>query len=253
MATLQFYDKPVAINKDSHKDATIAPLSGDYSFAANTNSVILAGIEMAEAAKEYPIVFTKAGDKMIPVALMGLRNDENLFVDDEGKWDARYVPAFVRRYPFVLAQVSDAGDMAVCIDESYSGLNSEDGEKLFDDEGEYSTTLKHAIDFLGEYQRQYARTEAFVKRLEDLDLFVELTASVKLKSGQEFALAGLQVIDEKKLLQLDADKAMPLFSAGELAWVYAHLLSLGNMARLVDGLSVRTNDESVDEEETSVH
>lgn len=250
MATLLFYDKPVAINKETHKEATIAPIGSDYSFAAKTNSVILAGIEFAEAAKEYPLVFTKAGDRMIPVALMGLRNDENLFVDDEGKWDARYVPAFVRRYPFVLAELNKDGDLAVCIDESYAGLNADEGEKLFDDEGEYSPTLKHAIDFLTEYQRQYKRTEAFVKRLEDLDLFVELTARVNMKSGEKFALAGLQVIDEKKLLALDADSAMPMFSAGELAWVYAHLLSLSNLARLVDKLAAESDTAGEDE---SVH
>lgn len=251
MATLLFYEKPVAINKETHKDATIAPIGGDYSFAAKTNSVILAGIEFAEAAKEYPIVFTRAGDRMIPVALLGLRNDENLYVDEEGKWDARYIPAFVRRYPFVLAEVNQEGDLAVCIDESYAGLNTEGGEALFDDEGEYTPTLKHAIDFLTEYQRQYKRTEDFVKRLEELDLFVELTARVNLKTGEQFALAGLQVIDEKKLLALDADKAMPLFSAGELAWVYAHLISISNMARLVDKLAAEGGEEAVEEE--SVH
>lgn len=73
-------------------------------FAGETNSVILAGVEFSEAAKEYPIVFTQAGDKVVPVALLGLRNEENLFVDGKGGWDGRYIPSFVRRYPFILAE-----------------------------------------------------------------------------------------------------------------------------------------------------
>ena len=81
-------------------------------FAGKTNSVILAGVEFSEAAKEYAIVFTQAGDKVVPVAMLGLRNEENLFVDDKGGWDVRCIPSFVRRYPFVLAETGETGQQS---------------------------------------------------------------------------------------------------------------------------------------------
>jgi|TARA_B110000211_G_scaffold131582_1_gene151033 hypothetical protein len=244
MASLLFYDKPVALNKVAHKNLKIKPSEGNYSFSKKTNSVVLAGVEFAEAAKEYPIVFAKVGeDSMVPVALLGLRNEENLMVDDEGKWDAKYIPAFVRRYPFVLAKVTKGDDLTVCVDESYEALQEKEGEELFTKNGENQPILDNAITFLGEYQQQYKRTEAAVKRLSELDLMMELNAKVSMNDGQEFVLAGLMVVDEKKLLALEGDKALELFKSGELAWVYSHLISLSNLSRLMERVP---SEESAD-------
>lgn len=236
MANLLFYDKPAALNKVAHKNVKLKPVGNNYSFARKTNSVILAGVEFTEAAKEYPIVFAKAGEQIVPVALLGLRNEENLFIDKAGKWDARYVPAFVRRYPFVLAETGSEGQRMVCIDESYAGFNEREGEALFAGE-EPTPLLKQAIEFLEEYQRQYARTETFVKRLVDNDLLMALNARVDLVDGKQFALTGLLAVDEKKLLQLADAQALEFFRSGELAWLYCHLMSLGNMARMVDRIA----------------
>ncbi len=233
MTTLLFYDKPVALNKNDHKDLKIKSSAGDYSFAAKTNSVIVAGVEFSEAAKEYPIVFAKAGESLVPVALLGVRNEENLFVDSKGSWDARYIPAFVRRYPFVLAETGEAGQRMVCIDEGFKGFNTEEGEALFAGE-EPTPALQQAIDFLEEYQRQYLRTEVFLKRLQDLDLLQSLNAKVDMADGQQFALTGLMVVDEKKLLELSDEQALAFFRSGELAWLYCHLMSLGCLGAMID-------------------
>jgi len=242
MANLLFYEKPVALNKVTHREARIRPLRGDYGFARKTNSVVLAGIEFTEAAKEYPIVFAQAGEAVVPVALLGLRNEENLFIDAAGKWDARYIPAFVRRYPFVLAETQERQQRMVCIDESYSGLSTKEGEPLFDAAGEPTQLLKQAIEFLEEYQRQYQRTETFIKRLRDNDLLMSLNARVDLVDGKQFQLTGLLAVDEKKLLQMPDEKAIELFRSGELAWIYCHLMSLGCMARMVDRITKVTGE-----------
>jgi hypothetical protein len=237
MTDLLFYNKPVALNKLTHKDLRIAAERGDFGFAAKTNSVILAGVEFSEAAKEYPIVFAQAGNAVVPVALLGLRNEENLFVDAAGQWDGRYIPAFVRRYPFVLAETGTAGQRVVCIDEGYPGLSQDAGERLFDDAGP-TPVLTQAMAFLEEYQRQYLRTETFIKRLQDNNLLMALNAQVDLLDGQKFNLAGLLVIDEKKLLALGDAEALALFRAGELAWVYCHLMSLGCLAPMVNRVAL---------------
>lgn len=246
MANLLFYDKPVALNKVQHKDLKIKPMENDFNFARDTNSVILAGVEFTEAAREYPIVFAKAGETVVPVALLGLRNQENLFVKEDGAWDARYVPAFVRRYPFVLAETGEQGQRMVCIDESFPGLNEKEGQALFED-GEPTQLLKQAMDFLEEYQRQYMRTERFVQRLQDNELLMSLNAKVDMVDGQQYGLTGLLAVDEKKLLQLPDDKALELYRSGELAWVYCHLMSLGNMGSMVDRVAVTSRVE-VDKE-----
>ena len=183
MASLLFYDKPVALNKVTHKDTKITPLGGDYSFARQTNSVLLAGIEFTEAAKEYPIVFAHAGESIVPVALLGLRNEENLFVTADASWDAKYIPAFVRRYPFVLAAASDIQQQVVCIDESYTGFDAIDGEALFSEDGEPTELLTKAMEFL----EQYAKGTAFRPGAHALTPF-GLACQLRARLGLEQSL-----------------------------------------------------------------
>tara|TARA_B100000029_G_scaffold358325_1_gene351151 strand:- start:118 stop:921 length:804 start_codon:yes stop_codon:yes gene_type:complete len=250
MANLLFYENPLALNRVRHKDMKIKPGGNDFSFAKNTNLVILAGVEFSEAAKEYPIVFAQVGESIVPVALLGLRNAENLFVSDDGAWDALYIPAFVRRYPFVLAETPDNPDQRmVCIDENFAGVNEKDGEPLFEN-GEATPLLQQAIDFLEEYQKQYLRTEAFLNRLNSLDLLMSLNAKIELTCGQEFILRGLLVVDEKKLLALDDLQALELFRSGELSWVYCHLMSIGILSVMINRLAAIVNVEAgIDEAE----
>jgi len=239
MTDLLFYNKPVALNKTVHKNLRIKPTDGDFGFARTTNSVILAGVEFSKAAKEYPIVFAKAGEGVVPVALLGVRNAENLFVAEDGSWDARYVPAFVRRYPFVLAETGSVAQRVVCIDEGFPGFSADDGEPLFVAD-EPTPTLQQAMNFLEDYQAHYVRTEAFLKRLQALDLLVSLNARVDLVDGQQFGLSGLLVVDEKKLLALNDAAALALFKSGELAWIYCHLMSLGCLSAMVDRIAAAT-------------
>ena len=236
MTSLIFYTKPVGLNKSEHKNLKIVPQSDDFAFAAKTNSVILAGVEFTEAAKDFPIVFAEAGGNIVPVALLGLRNEQNLFVNEDGSWGGRYIPAFIRRYPFILSETTEPGQRMVCIDEGFSGFSKDKGEALFAD-GEPTPILQQSIDFLEEYQKQYMRTELFVQRLRDNDLLMSLNAKVDMADGQQFSLTGLLIVDEKKLLALDDDKALALFKSGELAWLYCHLMSMGNMSELVNKIA----------------
>jgi len=237
MTTMMFYEKPVALNRETHKNFKIAP-TNDFKFSAKTNSITLTAIEFIEAAKEYPIVFAKISDDvMVPVALLSLRNDENLFVNSEGKWDARYVPAFVRRYPFVLAE-NDGKQFTVCIDEAFPGLNEKDGQALFDEKGENTPFLQNALDFMNNFQTQFKMTEDFVKQLKDLDLLIEISAKAELAGGDQYLLSGIMIVDEQKLLKLPAKKVNDLFQSGKLGWIYAHLISLSNMSRLLDRMNI---------------
>lgn len=238
MAAALFYEKPVALNRDNHKNVKIGTIDNS-SFAAKTNSVFLTGIEFIEAAKEYPIVFSKVSDdKFVPVTLLGLRNDENLFVDDSGKWDANYLPAFVRRYPFILAETG-ASELTVCVDEASTAFNAKDGKALFNEEGDNSEFLQTVLDFMNNYQVEYARTIAFVNHLNSLGLLTEMSAKAELTDGTSLVMNGLMIVDEQKLLALDDAQASSLFKSGELAWVYAHLISLSNISRLLDRVAAR--------------
>ncbi len=237
MTAVLFYEKPAAINRAQHQNVRIGSVA-DHRFAAKTNSVPLTAVEFIEASKEYPIVFAAVGERRVPVALLGLRDNDNLFIGADGKWDARYVPAFVRRYPFVLAD-NGKNEFIVCVDESSSAFNAEGGQPLFDAEGKNTPFLDNALAFLNAYQAQFGMTESFINKLQALGLLMEMSAKTELTDGRSFVFNGLYIVDEKKLLALEPAVAADLLKSGQAAWIYAHLMSLSNLSRLVDRISAQ--------------
>jgi hypothetical protein len=238
MAEFAFYEKPVLLDRERHRRLRVRAAQG-YGFARHINSLVLAGAEFNEACKDYAIVFTRMPQgRMLPVAMLGLRPRENLFVRDDATWDARYLPAFVRRYPFVLAELPGQA-LAVCIDEACAGVNDSEGEALFDAAGQDTAFLRGARDFLTAYQREYLRTEAFCDRLAQAGVLVEMNARADLVDGRSFTVNGLWVVDEKKWLALPDATVLGLFRSGELHLVAMHLASLSNMQRLVDRMAER--------------
>jgi hypothetical protein len=237
MAQPTYYQKPAVLDRQKHRKTRVRP-GPDFAFARATNSLYLAAAEFTEAAKEFAIVFTRpAAGKIIPVVVLGMRSGENLLVNDRNGWDARYVPAFMRRYPFVLSQTPDQSGLVVCIDEAYSGLSETEGEALFDDAGKETPYLSSALEFLQQYQREHQRTEAFCQRLEEAGLLKEMNARAELKDGRSFAVNGFLVVDEKKLMELPDATVLTMFRKGEMHLVSLHLSSLSNIQRLVDKLA----------------
>lgn len=238
MKQLLIYQRPVQLNREIHRNHRVLPLQNDYRFATGLNSAPLACTEFAHAARYYPIVFAGASaDAVVPAALLGLRSGENLMIDADGHWaEGSYVPAFLRRYPFVLAErEADAGDFTVCLDADHPGLveGGEEGEPLFAADGSNSALLDNALVFLQEYQLHLARTRSFVKTLASLDLLIPRQINVQAEGGaQVHALDGFHVVDEARLAQLKGKQLQELVKSGELGWIYAHLLSLGNIDRL---------------------
>ncbi|HYW04432.1 MAG TPA: SapC family protein [Gammaproteobacteria bacterium] len=231
--TLLFYERPVPLNRETHRDLRLRDHPGDFSFARCTNSIPVAGIEFPEACRDYPIVFAGTSPAAsIPTVLVGLRADENLFVGSDGRWEPVYVPAFVRRYPFVLAEKPEPGDFTVCVDEGYPGLGTGEGEPLFDEQGKETPPLQRALQFLGEFQGQMQRTREFVERLASMDLLQPKVIQVAPKDAAAFVLQGVFVVDEARLREVDDAALRTLFDAGELGWIYAHLISLANINSL---------------------
>lgn len=241
MTQTLYYEKPVLLNREQHRKRCIQPSSG-FGFARRANSLYLAGIEFNEACKDYAIVFTRlSGGHVAPVVVLGLRNQENLYVDAQDHWTAPYIPAFVRRYPFVLADLG-GGQMGVAVDEAFEGLNDAQGEPLFDEKGGNTPFLQNALDFLQRFQVEHLRTQAFCRKLEEAGLLVEMSARADLVDGRTFTVAGLMVVDEKKLQELPDATVLSLFRTGELHLVSMHLLSLSNLNRLVQRIAERAGE-----------
>jgi hypothetical protein len=221
-----FYHTAVPVSAEQHRD--LAVRTGDsFTFAAGVNSVPLAAAEFAEAAAEYPIVFAGAGDAVFPAVILGLRDNENLMLDAEGKWRGRYVPAFIRRYPFIFAEDQATGTLTLLIDESFAGCNRDGrGERLFDIDGAQTQYLRALLAFLQDYQARMRRTQGYGKRLAELGLLQPVQAQFTLGDGQQTSLSGFQVVDRQKLKALPGETLAQMMSEDELECTFLHLASL---------------------------
>ncbi len=234
MAGTLFYERPVALNRERHARFKLAIAPNHSAFAAQTNAVPITGTEFVEAARDYPLLFVRdAEGQFNAVTLVGLRDNENLLVDEAGRWAAgTYLPAFVRRYPFVLSTEAGSDRLTVCIDEAYPGLNEAQGEALFDEAGAESAYLKNMLEFLRLFNNEVQRTALFANRLNELGLLVSKVITIE-RDGQQQSLQGLWVVDEAKFRAIDDGRVVELFRQGLLPWIEAHLVSLGNLNRLL--------------------
>jgi hypothetical protein len=230
---LLFYERAVPVSAQRHGDWALEPSTG-YGFAAQAASVPLAAVEFAPAAMEYAIVFTGKEGAAQPTAVLGLKAGENLYVDGAGQWRARYVPAFVRRYPFVFSKSGDGSRFVLCIDEEHAGWNREGrGERLFAADGGRTAYLERMLKFVRDYQQQFERTLAFCRRLWDLGLLEPMTARFEHPSGKKASLTGFLAVDREKLNALPGETLSALAKSGALEMVYVHLHSLRNLSGML--------------------
>lgn len=230
-----FYKKVVPLNKEVHGDLYIETIEG-YSHTKETNSIYIAAIEFLQVSREYPIVFAKGQDeKIFPVALLGLEKNKNLFLDKAGKWQAGYIPAYVRRYPFILAKVDEnQNNYTVCVDESFPGFNTaKEGVALFDDKGEQQQVLKQAVDFLKDYQTHVQLTTLFCDNLSKLDILEPMQANIERATGEKTTMGGFMGVNRNKLKELKPAKLAELLKSDQMELIFAHLASLSNINSLM--------------------
>jgi len=239
------YTKPEPLSKELHGALGVKQTDTPFAFAKAAHVAPLTVTEFALAALSFPVIFV--GDTRQPVAVLGLNSGENLFTDASGVWDFdAYVPAYVRRYPFVLAEDKGADRMIVCIDRA-APMISDKPDAPFFDKGEPTDLTTNAIEFCNNYETERRRTDSFVELLKTLDLFdvKESTYTPRGADGVEGApqrIAEYFAVSEEKLNKLPADKLVELRDNGALQQIYAHLTSLIGWDRLIVKAMTRANN-----------
>ena len=230
---LLIYDNVVPVNRQAHRDLAVQR-TRSFSFARDINTVPIVDVEFARAALEMPIVFARTETGLVALALLGASEGRNAFLDADDAWTGRYVPAFLRRYPFVFAADSANDRMTLCVDESFEGLNTENkGERLFDSEGEQTAYLQQVLRFMEEYQATFNRTQAVCDRLQEAGLLEEARIDYRLPDGRSGGVTGFLRVSQEKLRALPDEEVVRMFRAGDLDLVQMHLLSLHNAEPLV--------------------
>lgn len=238
---LMIYDNIQPLSSDAHRKWSV--FIEDYSFVSHMISSPVLATEIPFAAGEYPIVFsaTQREGEYIPLALMGIKEGQNLLLNDKNRFTTRYIPAFIRRYPFVLGGDKSADAMALCIDADSKAIikDGSKGRPLFLENGEQSQDLKEIVEFLKDYHVRAEMTKLFCQRLHELDLLEPMQANITLKGVEEtsFNLTGFFVVKREKLKTLSDADALDFFKKDGLELIYAHLQSLSRFNDLMQKMS----------------
>ncbi len=231
---LLIYDKVVPVNRQDHRTLSVRRTTS-FHFATDLNSLPIVDAEFSRAALEMPIVFAKTETGIVSLALLGTAERKNAFVKPDGTWAGRYVPAFLRRYPFVFAVDDQSQRMTLCVDDTFPGLNTEDkGERLFDSDGAETTYLNTILRFMEEYQATFNRTQQFCDRLSERDLLEEARIDYRLADGTQGGVTGFLRVSNDKLRALPDDTISEMFRTGDLDLIQMHMLSMHNVEPLVE-------------------
>lgn len=228
------YEATVPVSKARHANWSVE-IGGDYAFSRKVNSVPLMAVEFPAAAAEYAVVFAGNEEAVMPAVILGMRDQENLYLGPLGGWQAKYIPAFLRRYPFVFSSQEDGKNFVLCIDEAFPGFNQEGrGQKLFDESGKPTPFVDNVLKFLQSYQLEFRRTQEFCRRLRELNLLEPMRAQVTLDTGERLALGGFMVVSRARLKTLPGEKLAEMARNDQLELIYAHLHSMRNFAAMRD-------------------
>lgn len=238
------YKSPVVLDVQRHQSLRMNPDFKTVRCAQGVNVVFIAANEFEQVCKDYPIVFVRAGEdklgrkQMAPVAVMGLEQGENLFLrltkSGRVSWQARYVPSFLRYYPFTLSQV-DASRWGVCIDEDSEAWSKTTGQPLFDEQGQPSALVMKMHDSLQSLEREIERTRLIGERLLHFDLLQPRVFTATMPDNSSFSVDGFYALDEKRLADLSKMQLAELHRNGGLHALSLHKASLSNL----DALALR--------------
>jgi SapC len=241
------HKKPATLDRVGHRTLKLRTEVNTLHAAAGLNSFFVTLAEFGDACREYPILFLRAGQdpngkpQVAPVAVFGLSQGENLFLPRKAdgsvvpgaRWQARYVPAMLRAYPFTMAKL-DATQLAMCIDESWSGWSQDEGQALFDEKGDATPYLEQLRVFTEQIEVEVERTRLAGLLLMEMGLLQERRLDATLADGSKLQLDGFLALDEQRYAELTEAQVLQLHKNGLLAVLHMHQVSLGNVRALLD-------------------
>lgn len=247
-----FYQDLMPLNTRDHANWTSRTLEG-AEFLKGQHAIPLTVDEFVDCQRSFPIVFS-SGETSLPIALMGLNEGVNTFVDQDGKiTEPVYVPAYVRRYPFLLARLQqDSEELSLCFDPTHEVIGEfEGGTRLFDDEGKPTDYTQGILKFCENFEQSGQRTKAFMEELRNADVLMdgEIAITQSDDPDKPFIYRGFRMVDEAKLRELPTDKLEEWNKNGLLMLVHAHLFSL-NLMRVIFGRQVQQGTAPKRQEQT---
>lgn len=238
-----FYKKPAPLDAKAHADLSLKKNFG-FGFTEGVNAIPVNLIEMPQICHFYPIAFSPDGNAT-PVAILGLRDNENLFLRGPKEWEPdAYIPAYIRRYPFIFSEMPNSDQLTLCIDMDDEVIAKKGDQPFFDKDGKPTDLSKNALEFCKSYHAAAQQTVEFSKALVKSGLLVDREAQVNVAGGKRISFSGFKIVDEKKLAALPDKEILEWHKKGWLPFIYAHLFSGAQWQRLTKLLNDRLAKEA---------
>ena len=243
------FNNPELMNKEQHGTLGFCQPTKRFDFASKVRAIPITVTEIPAAMKDYPIIFMSK-ETPILLAVVGLIDDMNLFVDEKGDWDKHcYIPGYVRRYPFGIANETGSDRLAIVIDAAYDGLKPNGDLPLFENDAPTEMT-QSAIDFCQAFERDRQLTDSFCERLKALDVIEGQNAHFTPQGATEpKTFAEYCSVDEKKLSGLTDEQFLELRHESLLPLIHGLVMSMGNWRLLLQRRAERfglTEDQITD-------
>lgn len=205
----------------------------------NIGAVMVMDNELRAAQREYAIIFRKHPEtgRFFPNALLGFKQDENLFLDGEGNWSAGHIPLAIAKGPFIIGfqDVGNGPQPSACIDLADPRVSEGgDGEALFQEDDSLTRYMDYISKILLLLHNSTKSATQMVDLFVELDLIEPLRLDIQFVNGERLTFQGGYTIAEEKLAALDEDALKKLHKSGFLAAAYFISGSLENVQKLID-------------------
>lgn len=220
------------LDVDIHKDLKFET-SINLKFAATTAMAPITASEISKSMRHFPIAFSTE-EPIVPVAFMSLLAGKNAFVDLAGQWVGEYLPAHIRRYPFILGDTDDPEKFTIMFDTDAPEINTISGLPLYEENGDMAPALQDAADFLQAFQSELKTTQDLIRPLIEKDVLTEQDISVNRPDGSSWKFEGVRAVDGERLNALDDATLAEWVRSGLMSIIYAHFNSLENVRYLAE-------------------
>lgn len=225
-----FYKNPMPLDAKAHGSLALKKNFG-FGYTRTANAVPVNMIEMIQISHFYPIAFSPDGFAT-PVCILGLRDSENLFVRKDGTWeDYTYIPAYIRRYPFIFSEMPGGEQLTLCIDNNPDVVDQKGEQRFFSDENKPTRLAEDALEFCKSYHAAAQQTIEFSKAIAAANLLVDREAQITVPGNKRINFSGFKVIDEEKFNAIDDKTFIDWRKKGWLAPIYAHITSVARPER----------------------
>jgi hypothetical protein len=225
------YSGVEALSAQRHGALKLAAPAG-FGHAAAMSSILVGASEVPAASRDYPVVFSDRENDAMAYAVTGYAEGVNVHVDGDGAWrkDA-YIPAYVRRYPFIFLESEGGKRLTLGVDPK--ALSQDGKTALYDADGKPSVASKNALAFCTAYKKEMDRTRVLVQQIIASGITISRRAEVTLAGGKKAMIGGFRIVDEKKLAALPDEVFLEMRRSGALTLVYCHLMSMASWRNIL--------------------